>query len=411
MNHQFMGYPRPDGRVGVRNYLAIIPSVFCANTVVERVAAQVPGSVPMPHAVGCAQVGMDLELTARTLTAMACHPNVGAAVVISLGCERFDPQEMVEAAKAIGKPLELFIIQKEGGTTNTIARAVAKAKELQAELDKVQRVPCPLSALFVGTKCGGTDATSGLAANPAVGNLVDRLVAEGGSAILSECNELLGTEKYLARRAVSPEVARKIYDAIYGIEDVLRSGIDPDLPAKRNHLISRGNFDGGVSSIVEKALGGVHKSGTSPIVDVIEYASAPPAGEHGLFLMNYESHDGEVVTGMIGCGAQMVAFTTGRGNPTGHPIAPVLKITGNAKTYASMAENFGFDASPIISQGVSVEEMGEELLQMVIRVASGELTSAERFGGRELFCVGRRHGYQKKTRDELWAGHDCDFPF
>ena len=411
MNHQFMGYPRPDGRVGVRNYLAIIPSVFCANTVVERVAAQVPGSVPMPHVVGCAQVGMDLELTARTLTAMACHPNVGAAVVISLGCERFDPQEMVEAAKAIGKPLELFIIQKEGGTTNTIARAVAKAKELQAELDKVQRVPCPLSALFVGTKCGGTDATSGLAANPAVGNLVDRLVAEGGSAILSECNELLGTEKYLARRAVSPEVARKIYDAIYGIEDVLRSGIDPDLPAKRNHLISRGNFDGGVSSIVEKALGGVHKSGTSPIVDVIEYASAPPAGEHGLFLMNYESHDGEVVTGMIGCGAQMVAFTTGRGNPTGHPIAPVLKITGNAKTYASMAENFDFDASPIISQGVSVEEMGEELLQMVIRVASGELTSAERFGGRELFCVGRRHGYQKKTRDELWAGHDCDFPF
>ena len=192
---------------------------------------------------------------------------------------------------------------------------------------------------------------------------------------------------------------------------MLRSGIDPDLPAKRNHLISRGNFDGGVSSIVEKALGGVHKSGTSPIVDVIEYASAPPAGEHGLFLMNYESHDGEVVTGMIGCGAQMVAFTTGRGNPTGHPIAPVLKITGNAKTYASMAENFDFDASPIISQGVSVEEMGEELLQMVIRVASGELTSAERFGGRELFCVGRRHGYQKKTRDELWAGHDCDFPF
>ena len=411
MNHQFMGYPRPDGRVGVRNYLAIIPSVFCANTVVERVAAQVPGSVPMPHVVGCAQEGMDQVLTAPTLTAMACHPNVGAAVVISLGCERFDPQEMVEAAKAIGKPLELFIIQKEGGTTNTIAKAVAKAKELQAELDKVQRVPCPLSALFVGTKCGGTDATSGLAANPAVGNLVDRLVAEGGSAILSECNELLGTEKYLARRAVSPEVARKIYDAIYGIEDVLRSGIDPDLPAKRNHLISRGNFDGGVSSIVEKALGGVHKSGTSPIVDVIEYASAPPAGEHGLFLMNYESHDGEVVTGMIGCGAQMVAFTTGRGNPTGHPIAPVLKITGNAKTYASMAENFDFDASPIISQGVSVEEMGEELLQMVIRVASGELTSAERFGGRELFCVGRRHGYQKKTRDELWAGHDCDFPF
>lgn len=411
MDHTFMGYPRPDGRVGVRNYLAIIPSVFCANTVAEKVAAQVPGAVAMPHAVGCAQVGMDLELTARTLTAMACHPNVGAAVVISLGCERFDPQEMVEAAKTAGKPLALFIIQEEGGTTNTIARAAAKAREFQARLDRMERVPCPVSALFVGTKCGGTDATSGLAANPAVGSMVDRLVAQGGSAILSELNELLGTEDILARRAVSPEVARKIYDAIYGIEDVLRSGIDPDLPAKRNHLISRGNFAGGVSSIVEKALGGVHKSGTSPIVDVIEYASPPPAGEHGLFLMNYESHDGEVVTGMIGCGAQMIAFTTGRGNPTGFPIAPVLKITGNARTYAGMAENFDFDASPIISQGISVEEMGAELLQMVIRAASGEMTAAERFGGRELFCVGRRHGYQKKSREELWAGHSCPLAF
>ena len=410
MGYTFMGYPRPDGRVGVRNYLAIIPSVFCANTTAEKVAALVPGAIPMTHAVGCAQVGMDLELTARTLTAMACHPNVGAAVVISLGCERFDPQEMVEAAKAAGKPLALFVIQEEGGTTNTIARAAAKAREFKAMLDRMERVPCPLSALLLGTKCGGTDATSGLAANPAVGSLADRVVAEGGSAILSELNELLGTEDILARRAANPQVARKIYDAIYGIEDVLRSGIDPDLPAKRNHLISRGNFAGGVSSIVEKALGGVHKSGTSPIVDVIEYACPPPAGEHGLFLMNYESHDGEVVTGMIGCGAQLVAFTTGRGNPTGHPIAPVLKITGNARTYAGMAENFDFDASPIISRGASVAELGQELLELALRVASGEPTAAERFGGRELFCVGRRHGYQKKSREELWAGHECDFP-
>jgi altronate dehydratase large subunit len=349
---------------------------------------------------------MDLELTARTLTQMVCHPNVGGAVVISLGCERFDPQELVEAAKAIGKPLALFIIQKEGGTTNTIRRAVEAAQAMQKELAQLQRTPCPVSALFVGTKCGGTDATSGLAANPAVGNMVDRLIADNGSAILSECNELLGTEDFLAKRAVNKEVARKIYDAIYGIEDVLRSGLDPSLPDKRNHLISRGNFDGGVSSIVEKALGGVHKSGTSPIVDVIEYAVPPESGKKGLFLMNYESHDGEVVTGEIGCGAQIVAFTTGRGNPTGHPVAPVIKVTGNPSVYQSMAENFDFDASPIITEGKSVEEMGQALMDMVLRVASGELTAAERIGGRELFCVGRRHGYQKKSREELWAGHN-----
>ena len=410
MKREFMGYRRPDGSVGVRNYLAIIPSVFCANTTVEKIAAQVPGAVPMPHAVGCAQVGMDLELTARTLTSMGCHPNVGAVLVISLGCERFDPKELVEAATAINKPVALYVIQDEGGTTNTIAKGVAKAKEMMAELEKMERVPCDISELFIGTKCGGTDATSGLAANPSVGDMVDRIVAAGGSAILSECNELLGTEKFLARRAVSEEVAVKIYDAIYGIEDVLRSGLDPTLPAKRNHLISRGNFDGGVSSIVEKALGGVHKSGTAPFTNVLEYALPPEKGEKGLFLMNYESHDGEVVTGMIGCGCQIVAFTTGRGNPTGHPIAPIIKVTGNPKTYASMKENFDFDASPIITEGKTVEEMGEELLDLVIRVASGELTTAEEFGGTELFCVGRRHGYQRKSREELWAGHDCDMP-
>ena len=410
MERTFMGYRRPDGSVGVRNHLIILPSVFCANTTAEKVAAQVPGAIAMPHAVGCAQVGLDLELTARTLTAMACHPNVGGVVVISLGCERFDPQEMVEAVKMIGKPLELFIIQEEGGTTNTIRDAVACAKKMKAELDKIERTPCDIAELFVGTKCGGTDATSGLAANPAVGNMVDRLVAVGGSAILSECNELLGTEDFLAKRAVNRDVARKIYDAIYGVEDVLRSGLDPSLPEKRNHLISRGNFAGGVSSIVEKALGGVHKSGTSPIVDVIEYATHPEHGKSGLFLMNYESHDGEVVTGEIGCGAQLIAFTTGRGNPTGHPIAPIIKITGNPKIYKSMEENFDFDASPIITEGKTVEEMGEKLMDLVIRVAGGELTSAERIDGRELFCVGRRHGYQRKSREELWAAHNrCMF--
>lgn len=408
MQQTFMGYQRADGGVGVRNHLAIIPSVFCANTTAERIAAQVPGAVAMPHAVGCAQVGLDLELTARTLKAMGCHPNVGAVIVVGLGCERFNPQELYDAVKATGRLVEMYVIQEEGGTTKTIQRAVAKAKAFQAELDKMKREPCPVSKLMIGTKCGGTDATSGLAANPAVGNMVDRVVAAGGSAILSELNELLGTEKLLARRAVNPKVADKIYDAIYGIEDVLRSGLDPSLPENRNHLISRGNFAGGVSSIVEKALGGVHKSGTSPIVDVIEYAVCPEPGQRGLFLMNYESHDGEVVTGMIGCGAQLVAFTTGRGNPTGHPIAPIIKITGNTKTFLSMEENFDFDASGIISSGRSVEDLGAELLELVLAVAEGRRTSSELIGGTELFCVGRRHGYRRKSREELWAGHSCE---
>ena len=402
---EFMGYKRPDGRVGVRNYLAIIPSVFCANKTVERIAAAVPGAVPLRHPVGCAQVGLDLELTARTLKAMACHPNVGAVLVIGLGCERFPSQELYEAVLASGKPAAHLIIQEEGGTTNTVARGIELAKGLKAQVDAMKRVPCDVSDLIIATKCGGTDATSGLAANPAVGNMVDRVVAEGGSGILSELNELLGTEDMLAKRAVSPEVAKKVYTAVHEIEDLLKKSRDTGLGENRNELISPGNFAGGVSSVVEKALGGVHKSGTSPIVDVLQYATAPEKGKKGLFLMDYESHDGEVVTGMIGCGAQIVAFTTGRGNPTGHPLAPVVKVTGNYKTYAHMQENFDFDASGIIQRGDTVEETGEKLFEMVLRIANGEEeTTAEKIGGDELFCVGRRHGYHLPDEFRMSCG-------
>ena len=380
-----MGYVRPDGSVGTRNYLVILPSVFCANTTAQKIAAQIPGAVAMPHAVGCSQVGLDLEITARTLKAMGCHSNAGAVIVVGLGCERFNPQELYDAVRATGKPVAKFVIQEEGGVTNTVRRAVETGKKFAALLAGEKRVPCPISKLMIGTKCGGTDATSGLAANPAVGDMVDRVIAEGGSAILSELNELIGTEDVLAKRAVNAEVAQKIYDAVYEIEDVLRGGLDFSLPANRNYLISRGNFDGGVSSVVEKALGGIHKSGSAPFQDVLQYAVPPEKGQHGLFLMDYESHDGEVVTGEIGCGSQLIAFTTGRGHATGHPLAPVLKITGNYKTYAVMTECFDFDASPVISGTASIEELGGQLLDLVIRTAGGELTAAEKLGGTELF--------------------------
>lgn len=409
MGINFSGYRRVDGSVGIRNYLAVIPSVFCANRTVERIVAQLPGAVAMCHPVGCSQVGFDLELTSRTLKAMGNHPNVGAVLIIGLGCERFDPRELYSAVQASGKPVELFVIQEEGGAAKTIKKAVDAGKRLTEQLKEVKREPCDISKLIIATKCGGTDATSGLASNPAVGEMVDEIIANGGSAIFSECNELLGTEDILAKRAVSKGVANKVYDAIYEIEDVMRSGLDTTLGANRNQLISPGNFNGGVSSIVEKALGGVHKSGTSPLVDVLDYATRPENSERGLFLMKYESHDAEVVTGMVGCGAQLVAFTTGRGTPTGHPIAPVIKVTGNAKTYASMEEDLDFDASRIISGEESVKDTGKRLFELVIRVANGEETAAEKMGGDELFCIARRHGYKRKTKEDIVAvSHGCN---
>ncbi len=387
---KFMGWRRPDGRVGVRNYIAVIPSVFCATKTAEMIANQIEGGVLLRHPVGCGQVGLDLEFTARTLIAMGRHPNVAAVVVAGLGCERFKPEELYEGIKETGKPVGMVVIQEDGGTMPTVAKGIRIGQEFARQEMIRPRVECDVSELMVATKCGGTDATSGLSANPAVGAMCDILIKEhGGSGILSELNELLSAEDILAGRAINEEVSKKIYSAIYEVEDRLRRGCDERYPA-RNHLISPGNFSGGVSSIVEKALGGVHKSGSAPIVDVLEYAIPPQPGQKGMFLMNSDSHDGEVVTGMIGCGAQIVAFTSGRGNPTGFPLAPVIKITGNDFTYEKMKDNFDFNAGAIISEGASINEISRKLFDMVIRVANGEQTQAEKISADELFCVARR---------------------
>jgi altronate dehydratase large subunit len=389
-----MGYRRADGRVGTRNYVAVIPSVFCAARTAQRIAAQVPGTICLRHPVGCTQVGLDFEITARTLIAMGCHPNIAAVLVVGLGCERFKPQELYEGIKKSGKPVEMLVMQDNGGSAGTIAKAVPILKKMKADADKLQRVECDIAELTVALKCGGTDATSGLAANPVVGAMSDRVVARGGNAILSECNELLGTEGILAARAVNSTVAEKIYGAIYEIEETLRYNRDERYPG-RNQLISPGNFDGGVSSVVDKALCGVHKSGSAPITDVLDYATAPAKGEKGLFLQKYESHDGEVVTGMVGCGAQIVAFTTGRGNPTGFPFVPVIKITGNEFSYHKMEEDIDLCTGDIISGKKTIQEMGRELYDLILRTASGEPTKPELLGGDELFVIGRRFGAPK----------------
>ena len=389
MKKTFMGYKRANGTVGVRNHVAVIPAVFCANKTARWISERVPGTIYLNHAVGCAQVGLDLEFTARTLCAAGRHPNVAAVLVVGLGCERFKPEELYEAVKAAGKPVEMVVVQDEGGTTGAVNKGAKLLEKLVKTQENTTREPCDISSLMIATKCGGTDATSGLAANPALGAMCDMLTARGGSAILSELNELIGTEHVLAKRAVDEAVAKDIYDAVYEVEERLKNGCDDRYP-ERNHLISPGNFDGGVSSIVEKALGGIHKSGSSQFVGVLPYATPPEAGRRGLFLMNSDSHDGEVVTGMAGCGAQICCFTTGRGNPTGFPFAPVIKITGNDFTYNMMKENFDFNAAGIISDNVSVEEMGGRLFELVMRVAQGEETAAEAIGADELFCVARR---------------------
>jgi altronate dehydratase large subunit len=386
---KFLGYRRPDGRVGVRNHIAVIPSVVCANKAAEVIAKQVEGAVAMRHPLGCGQVGADLDLTARTLIAMGNHPNVAAVVVVGLGCERFKPTELYEGIRETGKPVSMVVIQEEGDTLKTIEKGVRMGKEFASQFLQQQRVECDISELIVALKCGGTDATSGIAANPALGQMSDLLVDMGGSVILSELNELLGTEDMLAQRAVDQEVANRVYEVIYGLEERLRVASGDERYASRGALISPGNFDGGVSSIVEKALGGVHKSGSRPIVEVLDYASAPKSGRKGVYLLDSPSHDGEVVTGMIGAGAQIVTFTSGRGTPVGHPLAPVIKITGNDFTYDKMKENIDFNAGDVISKGASLDQKGKQLLELVLEISNGKRTKAELLGHDELFCITR----------------------
>lgn len=383
----FLGYRRPDGQVGVRNYIGIIPSVFCASTVAKRIAEQVEGAVYLHHPVGCSQVGEDLEITAQTLIAMGKHPNLAAVLIVGLGCERFTPTEFYNALLPTKKPIEKIVIQEIGDSLKTIEAGVRIAKNWAVQFSDMQREEIDISELIIGTKCGGTDSTSGIAANPAVGVMSDMVVDSGGTIMFSEVTELLGAEKILSARAINEDVAEEIEQTIYTMEDKLRRiGTDPRF-VHRGALISTGNFDGGVSSVVEKALGGIYKSGSKPIQGVIQYAEKPQG--KGVYLMNSPGHDGEVVTGMVGGGAQIVVFTSGRGTPTGFPFVPVIKVTGNAFTYEKMKENIDVNAGTIISEGKSIEELGAVIFDKVLQVAQGQKTKAEILKHDELFCITR----------------------
>ncbi|MDZ4164259.1 MAG: UxaA family hydrolase [Smithellaceae bacterium] len=384
--NSFFGYRRPRGLPGTRNLVAVIPSVFCANTVARRIAGQVKGALAFCHPVGCSQVGLDLELTARGLKGLGQHPNFYGVVVVGLGCERFRPAELAESIAAAGKPVEMLVIQDEGDSLGAIEKGVRMASALAEKAALQPKEEFPLSLFRLGLKCGGTDATSGLAANPALGWVTDRIVAAGGGAIFTEVTELIGAERILAARATSPLVAEKILTTIGNMEKRLAIATASATLQHRTALVSPGNEEGGVTTVVEKALGGIYKAGTSPISGVLEYGQYPE--EQGLYLLDCVGHDGEAVTGLIVSGCQAVVFTTGRGTPTGFPGVPVIKITGNSACYDRMRFNLDFNAGDII-QGASIAEVGAGLLAKVLSIASGEPARAELLGHDELFCITR----------------------
>jgi altronate dehydratase large subunit len=381
----FLGYKRPDGRVGVRNHVLVVPTVICASVVAERVAAAVAGGAALPHPAGCGQLGPDLRTTHETLAAYCRHPNVGAVVVVALGCEQVVAQHLAETARRAGKPAEIVAIQAEGGTLRATARATQIARALADDLARVDREWCDVSSLVLSVKCGGSDYTSGLASNPALGRVADRLVDLGGAAVLGEIAEIMGAEHLLAARAATPGAAMGLLRVISRVEaEAMALGLDI-----RGTQPSPGNIRGGLTTIEEKSLGATHKGGErTPLVDVVPYSA--PITKKGLTVMDTPGLDVESVTGMVGGGAQVVVFTTGLGTPTGNPIAPVIKITGNARTAETMKDNIDLDVSGVLSHAETLDGAADRLLAEVLAVASGKQTACERLGHRE-FAIHRRN--------------------
>jgi len=377
---QITGYARPNGRFGVRNHVLVLATVSCVTGVIQRIAREVPDAVCVPHAWGCGRGGpRDIQVLLRVLSGMVHHPNVGAVVLIGLGCEVSNTRMLAAAIGDAGKPIEIFNVQEDGGSLATARKGAAAARRLLAELQVQQRVPMSWDNVLVGMECGGSDAMSGVTANPAIGAVADWLVGRGATVIFGENTEMIGTAHVLARRAKNQEVAHQI-EAMVGRAEQLTHDVMGDFASL---VISPGNMDGGMSTIAEKALGSICKGGTTTINQVVDYGEAPT--ERGLILQDGPGYDGDSMTGLAVSGTQLMFFSTGRGTPAGFPCLPVIKVASNSRVYVAMADDMDVNAGTLI-EGTPREALREEMIDLMARVINGAPTQAER-NGMDVFTI------------------------
>lgn len=383
---EFKGYVRPDGKVGARNLVAVIPSVTCANDVALAICHQVQGCVTYLHHQGCCQLPPDLERVTDTLISIGCSPNVAAVLVVSLGCEGTDHERMVKEIAAAGKHVEIIHIQELGGVSRAIQKGTDIARRLVIEVSSIERQPVDISNIVMAIKCGASDTTSGMASNCVIGYVADKLVDLGATVIFGETTEFIGGEHLLARRAVNKEVADKIYGIVEAMETRAKSlGCD-----MRKGQPTPGNIAGGLSSIEEKSLGAIVKSGTRPIQGVLEYPERVTT-QKGLWIKDTPGREPEILTGMAATGAQFMMFSTGRGAPQGFPSMPVIKICGNPNTYEHLQEDMDVNAGLIITGEKTIEQVGEEAFEKMVRVLNGEMTKNEAiqyFSSIDIHCLG-----------------------
>jgi altronate hydrolase len=391
------GYLRDDGRKGIRNLILVLYTVECASFVAHAVA-EGESDVHVVGFPGC----YDNAYAIRLMLALATHPNVGACLAIGLGCEYTQPARLAEVAAKSGRPSDSFFIQEHGGTRSGIAKGKEALKSLRAQMEaKTVRVPMSWPDLIVGAECGGSDGTSGLAGNPVVGRFYDLLIDRGGSAVFEEIVEMIGLRDVLHSRAATPEVARQLDHAYDKAERYCK--------AVRQYSVSPGNFAGGLTTIEEKSMGAFAKSGSRPIQGVIEVSQQVP--HPGLWLLDSvpddhfmqfgytNPNDTEGIMDLISTGAHIVMFVTGRGSVIGSPVAPLIKVTGNSRTFERMNEDMDFNAGTILSGERTLDEAAMDLMRLAGDIASGELSKPEALGHREYFVM-----YKHQDTPQLEAG-------
>jgi altronate hydrolase len=383
----FLGYPREDGRAGTRNYIAVVAASNCAAHTVSSIAASyagaplppnVDGIVAFPHGEGCGHsIGPDTEQLQRTLAGVLAHPNVSAALIVGLGCETNQISHYLGSQAPAHSRIAGFTLQGSGGTRSTVEAARAQISVFLDRAAAETRVEVPVSKLVVGLNCGGSDSFSGMTANPALGFCSDLLAAVGATAVLAETPEIVGAEHLLVRRARSRVVAERLLAMIAGYKTYLNrfGGSFDDNP-------SPGNKEGGLTNIVEKSLGAVTKGGTTIVNEVVDYAE--PVHGPGLVFMNTPGYDPVSLTGLAAGGANLIAFTTGRGSAIGFPTIPVLKIATNSSTFHRIRDNMDLNAGRIADGAMTVEGLGQVIFDELLRIASGERTASERMGHQEF---------------------------
>ena len=358
------GYKRPDGKVGVRNHVLILPCSLCASETARFAAEESEGAVYVANQGGCSLGRRDLQVTLETLSGLAANPNVYGTILVGNGCEVVQASLLADKIRAkTCKPLEVLVIREEGGSVRTAARIVELAQKMRAEADQVPVEEVSIDRLILGTECGGSDPTSGLAANPVVGICSELLVEKGATVILSETPELIGTEAILGERCRDEKVKEQLLSMIKAYE--------------QDFLLA-----GEITTLEEKSLGCIHKAGNCVIQEVVPYGA--PITQKGLVVMDTPGQDIASIVGMAAAGAQMVVFTTGHGTPTGSGIVPVIKLTANQETAELMKDNIDFDCSQVLTKGKAIEEAGRELFALVERVARGQETKAEALGFQDV---------------------------